>query len=75
MPKIQPKPDRVACFDSLPDHALTDRKTLSVLTSLSDSSIYRAITAGRLAKPISIGPNSVRWRVADVRAFLKGGVS
>jgi predicted DNA-binding transcriptional regulator AlpA len=59
-------------FDLLPDTAFIDLKVVSVICDRSPSSIQRDVKEGRLASPIKIGPNAVRWRVGDVRRFLKG---
>lgn len=65
-------PESVAAFDTLPEEALVDLRTVTVLSCRSKSSIYRDITAGRLARPVHIGPKSARWRVGDVREYLTG---
>jgi len=62
----------IAEFDTLPDGALVDLKTVMVLSSRSKSSIYRDIAAKRLSKPVHIGSQAVRWRVGDVREYLTG---
>ena len=65
-------PDSVASFDSLPEDALVNLKTIMALSCRSKSSIYRDIAASRLSRPIHIGPKSARWRVGDVREYLTG---
>jgi predicted DNA-binding transcriptional regulator AlpA len=72
---IRPHFDRVAAFDNLPDGALIDLPTLTALACRSKASVYRDVAAGRLPKPIRVGLQSVRWRVADVRAYLNGGAA
>jgi predicted DNA-binding transcriptional regulator AlpA len=62
----------ISAFDTLPDTALIDIKTVTALASRSKSSIYRDIAAGRLSQPVRIGPNSVRWRASVVREYLSG---
>ena len=59
-------------FDNLPDSALLDIRAVSVLACRSRASLWRDVRDGRLPKPIAIGPQTKRWRVADVRAYLKG---
>lgn len=66
--------DRITVFDDLPDSALTDVFEISALACRSRASIWRDVQAGRLAPPVRIGPNAVRWRVGDVRRFLAGDV-
>ena len=64
--------ERVRNFDNLPDDALLDVRDVGILASRSRASIWRDTRDGRLPKPISIGAQAKRWRVADVRAYLKG---
>ncbi len=59
-------------FDSQPDGALITTKLVCVLRGRSPSSNQRDVKAGRLAPPIRIGPNAIRFRVGDVRLSLKG---
>lgn len=72
---MRPNFDHVAAFDNLPDAALIDLATLTKLACRSRASIYRDVAAGRLAKPVRVGLQSVRWRVVDVRAYLNGGAA
>ena len=65
-------PDSVVKFDTLPDEALVNLKTIMALSCRSKSSIYRDIAASRLARPIHIGSKAARWRVGDVREYLTG---
>lgn len=62
---------RLQEFDHMPASALMSAKELSSLINRSRASIWRDVQAGRLPKPIAIGPQARRWRVEDVRAFLK----
>ena len=65
----------VVSFDSLPNSALIDLRSLMVLSCRSRASIWRDVKAGRLPKPIAIGAKTRRWRVEDVRSYLKGGAA
>jgi predicted DNA-binding transcriptional regulator AlpA len=65
--------ERVTVFDDLPDGALIDASEISALACRSRASIWRDVHERRLASPIKIGPNATRWRVGDVRKYLKGG--
>ena len=65
---------RLEQFDVLPETAFVDNKLVCAVLDRSPSSIQRDVKAGRLAAPVKIGPNAVRWRVGDVRRFLEGGV-
>ena len=64
---------RLEQFDVLPDTAFVDNKLVCAICDRSPSSIQRDVKAGRLAPPIKIGPNAIRWRVGDVRNFLAEG--
>jgi predicted DNA-binding transcriptional regulator AlpA len=70
-----PRFDHVTAFDVLPDTALIGVQEITALACRSRASIWRDVQAGRLPKPIAIGPQARRWRVADVRAYLKGGAA
>jgi len=59
-------------FDTLPDSALVDVHVVMAMAGRSRASIWRDVKAGRLPQPIAIGPKARRWRVEDVRAYLKG---
>ena len=63
---------KIELFDVLPETAFVDNKLVYVVCDRSPSSIQRDVKAGRLAPPIKIGPNAVRFRVGDVRSFLTG---
>jgi predicted DNA-binding transcriptional regulator AlpA len=67
--------DHVVAFDSLPNGALIDLRTIIALACRSRASIWRDVQAGRLPKPVAIGPQARRWRVEDVRAYLKGSAA
>ncbi|MDG2405178.1 MAG: AlpA family phage regulatory protein [Paracoccaceae bacterium] len=64
--------DKISAFDTLPDTAVIDLKTVRAFSGRSKTSIYRDVAAGRLSKPVRIGPQAVRWRVGNVRAYLSG---
>jgi predicted DNA-binding transcriptional regulator AlpA len=71
----RPRLDHLTSFDGLPDTALVDLHTITALAKRSRSSIWRDVKVGRLPQPIAIGPQARRWRVEDVRAYLKGGAA
>jgi predicted DNA-binding transcriptional regulator AlpA len=66
---------RLELFDALPETAFVDNKLVCAVCDRSPSSIQRDVRSGRLAPPIKIGPNAVRWRVGDVRRFLEEGMA
>lgn len=57
-------------FDSLPDAALIDVKTVSIIVGKSVSSVWRDARHGRFPRPVKIGPMSTRWPVGDIRTYL-----
>lgn len=71
-----PIPAALANFDSLPDSALVDVKTVSAILGRSPSSIWRDARTGKLPAPIKTGPACTRWNVAALRRHLAAlGVS
>jgi predicted DNA-binding transcriptional regulator AlpA len=62
-------------FDVLPENAFVDGKVVCAVCDRSPSSIQRDVKAGRLAAPIKIGPNAVRWRVGDVRRRIEASTT
>ena len=64
---------RIKHFSKLPDKALLSAKEVVFLSGRSRSSLWRDVQRGGLARPVRIGPSTVRWRVADIRTFLTGG--
>ena len=65
----------LATLGCLPSEALISARELSLLAGRSRTSIWRDVRQCRLPTPIAIGPQTRRWRLADVRAYLGGGVS
>ena len=41
-------------------------------TSLSKTSVYRALREDRFPKPLRVGPQSVRWRQDEIDAWIDG---
>ena len=63
-------PAALANFDSLPDSALVDVKTVSAVLGRSPSSIWRDARLGKLPAPLKTGPACTRWKVGGIRAHL-----
>ena len=59
---------------SLPD-ALLKIQTVTTVTALSASSIFRKTAAGEFPEPIRLGKRCTRWRAVDVRAWLAAQVA
>lgn len=70
--KIARKLDPVSDFDKLSASALVDVRTIMSLAGISRATVVRHVRAGILPKPIQLGPQAVRWTVAEVRKYLKG---
>lgn len=65
--------NRLHDFEALPGSALVSVTEIKLLAGRSAASIWRDVRRGRLPRPIPLGPNASRWRVADVRVYLNGG--
>ncbi|MCK0508483.1 helix-turn-helix transcriptional regulator [Aromatoleum anaerobium] len=68
-------PTALSNFDSLPDAAMVDVKTVAAILGKSESSIWRDARTGKL-QPIKTGPACTRWNVGAIRrhlAALSGG--
>lgn len=61
---------RLFSFDRLPGGALLSARDLVALSGRSRTSVWRDVKHGRLAKPVRLGPNCIRWRVEDARKYL-----
>ncbi|MDD2872758.1 MAG: transcriptional regulator [Azoarcus sp.] len=69
-------PATLANFDSLPDSALVDVKTVAGILGRSPSSIWRDARMGRLPRAVKPGPACTRWNVGAIRRHLAAlGVS
>lgn len=62
-------------IDQLPDSALICPRQLGALAQRSRVSMWRDVRDGRLADPVQLGPNTIRWTVADARQYLAGQTS
>lgn len=59
-------------LDQLPASALVSARQLQALAQRSRVSLWRDVREGRLADPVRLGANSIRWTVEDVRRYLSG---
>jgi predicted DNA-binding transcriptional regulator AlpA len=57
-------------FDSKPDTALVDVKTVADLLSIHRNSVWRMARSGRLPAPVVVAEQTTRWRVGDLRKAL-----
>lgn len=73
-PQATPQP--LSNFDSLPDSAMVDVKTVAGILGRSRSSIWRDAKLGNIPKPVKTGPYCTRWNVGAIRRHLASlGVS
>ncbi|WP_299066991.1 transcriptional regulator [Accumulibacter sp.] len=63
-------PVALAEFDSLPDSALVDARTIAGLMGCSINTIWRRSKAKKLPAPVRVSEAQTRWRVGDVRKAL-----
>ena len=61
----------LARSDVQPLTGLLRRTEVETLIGLSRASIYRLMAEGVFPKPIKIGQSAVRWRIADLTAYLE----
>jgi predicted DNA-binding transcriptional regulator AlpA len=54
------------------DRELIDAREFGGLLGLSDRSVRRKDRAGLIPRPVNLG-GSVRWRLAEVRAWISAG--
>lgn len=57
-------------FDSLPDSAMVDVKTVAAILSRSETSIWRDARNDKMPRPLKVGPASTRWNVGAIRRHL-----
>lgn len=58
-------------FDSLPNAAAVDAKTVAALCGCNVSTVWDRSSRGDLPKPLKIG-GSTRWNVGELRKVLVG---
>lgn len=62
--------DLVADFDSKPDAALVDDKTVAALLCIHRNSVWRMARSGKLPAPVKVSEQTTRWRVGDLRKAI-----
>ena len=75
MSKSNDLSERILNFSTLPDEALLTAREIIQLTGRSRTSLWRDVNSKRLPKPIKLAPNSIRWRVSDVKLYLSGNIN
>lgn len=64
-------PDSFLNFDSLPNAAQVDQKTVKLLFGCGATTIWRRVKRGELPQPQRHG-RCTRWNVGELRAVLHG---
>lgn len=59
-------------FDSLPDSALVDVKTVAALRGISVPTVWRHVRKGLIPQPQRAGTCCTRWLVGDLRGIGGG---
>jgi predicted DNA-binding transcriptional regulator AlpA len=62
--------DLVADFDSKPDSALVNDKTVAALLDVHRNSVWRLVRSGKLPAPVRVAEQTTRWRVGDLRKAI-----
>ncbi len=58
-------------FNNLPDTAYVRIRVVAALFAISEYTVRRWVTAGRLPAPKTIGPQTIVWRVGEIRRALE----
>lgn len=67
---------QISRFEDLPDEARVSADTLSVLMDVHLNTVWRrAKKDPTFPKPIKLGNRCTRFRVGDIREFMKGGAA
>ena len=67
---------QISKFETLPDEARVSAETFSVLLDVHINTVWRrAKNDPSFPKPIKLGNRCSRFRVGDIRNFMKGGVA
>jgi excisionase family DNA binding protein len=64
-------PDLTA-LSTLPDDAAVDVRAVAQMLSCSHRHVWRLVDAGSMPGPLALG-RLRRWRVGDLREWLRGG--
>ena len=55
-----------------PEQRLMRRQEVEEMTGLATTTIYRKMREGTFPRPLKVSRAAVRWRVADVSAWMEG---
>lgn len=47
-------------------------REVSRTLNVSRATVWRWVNEGHLPRPVKLGPNTTRWRMVDVEAFVAG---
>ncbi len=67
---------QISKFENLPDEARVSAETFSVLLDVHLNTVWRrAKSDPSFPKPIKLGSRCTRFRVGDIRNFMKGAAA
>ena len=58
-------------YPEMSNDRLLHRDEVLEMSTLSESTIYRLMSAGKFPRPIRIGPRAVRWRLSAILHYLE----
>ncbi len=61
-------PAALAQFDNLPDSSHVRLPVVAAWLGIGTATVWRWVRAGRLPRPVKLGPNVTAWRVGELRA-------
>lgn len=64
---------QISNFEALPDDARVSAETFAVLMDVHENTVWRRVKRDpSFPKPVKLGVRCTRFRVGDIRAFMKG---
>lgn len=57
-------------FDSLPDCAYVNARTVSAILGVSNATVWRMVKRGTLPAPRNVAERSTRWNVGELRKAI-----
>jgi predicted DNA-binding transcriptional regulator AlpA len=66
----QAVPESLKQFDSLPDSAHVQARTVAAVLGLSEATIWRMVKRGKLPAPKKVSERATRWNVGELRRAM-----
>lgn len=63
-------PESLKQFDSLPDGAHVQVRTVAAVVGVSEATVWRMVRRGTLPAPKKVSERATRWNVGDLRQAL-----